>query len=68
MSGPIPKERWNEFLGYMSVAAQRFEDLPDGAWFAAMEEDVKWFMEHYGIAGDPHDGLLQYCEANAEEK
>jgi hypothetical protein len=65
---PIPPERMEEFMGFMSVSAKGFENLADGAWMAAMTEDVDWFMKHHKISGTAHDGMMQYALQLAKEQ
>lgn len=59
--GPIPKHLLNEFVAHM--AAHDNDDLPDGAWFAVLEEAAEQFMAIRRLRGDRNDAAHQYVRA-----
>jgi len=68
MSKPIPKCLHHEFVGYVAVVDN--DDLPDGAWFAVIEDACQHFMDDHGMNGwaDRNDAAHQYlCLAYPEE-
>jgi hypothetical protein len=44
------------------VSAYDNDDLPDGAWWAVMEEGVEAWSSYSGVSIDPHDGVLEYAK------
>ena len=64
MSGenPIPERLHIEFAAYVEMADN--ESLPDGAWWAVLEDTCRMFMEQYGIKGDPFEATHQYLRLN----
>jgi hypothetical protein len=58
MSNPIPKRLREEFKGYME-AIYHDDDLPDGAWFAMLEDQAESFMEMHKLKGDSNDAAHQ---------
>ena len=66
MSNPIPARLLSEFFGYMS--AHDDDDLPDGAWFALLEESAERFIgEHALRNADPNDATHQYLRMSASK-
>lgn len=66
MNGPIPQRLHDEFLVFMDEADQ--DDLPDGAWFAFLEEAAAEFMEQHGLRGCPNSATHQWVQARSVEK
>lgn len=67
--GPIPVSKFPEFLAHMDAADD--DDLPDGAWFAVMEETAAAFMRHNRIKGCENSAAHQWvqsCEPKAASK
>ena len=64
MSGenPIPERLHIEFTAYIEMADN--ESLPDGAWWVALEDACRMFMEQCGIKGDPFEATHQYLRLN----
>ena len=58
MSRPIPKRLRDEFVAFME--AHDDNDLPDGAWFARLEEGACEFLETHNLRGDQNDAVHQY--------
>lgn len=54
----IPERLKDEFIGYMQ--AFDMDDLPDGAWFAVLEEEAWKFMKRRNIKGDSNTATFQY--------
>ena len=54
----IPKKFHNEFVLWM--AANDMEDLPDGAWWAMLEEAAEEFMKNRQIKGCSNDAVHLY--------
>ena len=53
----------HELVGFLSA----FDDdsLPDGAWWAKLEEGARAFIEEYGIEDkDENDLVHEYLQAN----
>lgn len=58
-NNPIPVGLREEFKAYMEASEN--DDLPDGAWFAVLEDAAGWFMKQHKIKhGDAHDAAHQY--------
>ncbi len=54
-------DQTHAFMGYMD--AHNDEDLPDGAWFAMLEEGAGSFIEQEGISTiDSHDLVNYYLK------
>lgn len=62
MSGPIPASKMPEFMAAMEAADN--DDLPDGAWFAVLEEAAERVMRQHHIKGDRNDAVHQWVQAN----
>lgn len=58
MSNPIPPRLHEEFKAFMQPTYDD-DDLPDGAWFAMLEEEATSFMRHHRIKGDSNDAAHQ---------
>lgn len=56
--GPIPAHLKDEFIGYMHHAYHD-DSAPDGAWFAAMENDALDFMIDHKLDGEENDAVHQ---------
>lgn len=67
MSGenPIPEKHHIEFVAF--VEPMDDESLPDGAWWAVLEETCGMFMEEYSIEGDPFEAVHQYLRLQYPE-
>jgi hypothetical protein len=59
--GPIPARLKDEFIGYMQLSYDD-DDAPDGAWFAAMENDARAFMRGHKLKGDENDAVHQLLD------
>lgn len=57
---PIPQKLRDEFIGY--VSAYDDDDLPDGAWFAIIEDQCREFMFIHKLRGDANDAAFQLLE------
>lgn len=55
---PIPERLKDEFVGYME--AFDIDDLPDGAWFAVLEEGAWKFMKSHKLKGCENTAAHQY--------
>ncbi len=51
------------FMQYM--AAHDDDDLPDGAWFATLEEAAGRFFEEHGLRIDRNEGAHMYIKWSA---
>lgn len=47
MSNPIPAGLRQQFMAFMEV--HDHDDLPDGAWFATLEQAAQQFMDDHGL-------------------
>lgn len=65
MSNPIPQHLLPEFLAFMDMADD--DDLPDGAWFAFLEENAAEFMKQHRLSGCPNSATHQWVQARSEE-
>lgn len=54
MSKVIPTRLQAEFMGWMD--AHNDDDMPDGAWFATLEQAGQEFMEKHGLIRGTLDG------------
>lgn len=63
--GPIPAALFPEFVGYMDSFDD--DDLPDGAWFAVLEDAAAGFMAEKRIKGCSNEATHQWVSAKAEE-
>lgn len=63
--GPIPPHLWDEFIGFMGAADN--DDLPDGAWFAVLEDSAQTFMGIHKLRGCNNSAAFQYLNANNTE-
>jgi hypothetical protein len=43
-----------------ALDAANNDDLPDGAWFAVLEDTVEFYNEEHGTDFDPNDTVHQY--------
>ena len=69
MSFRIPSKRRDEFIGWMDAYNNMAEGMPDGAWFATLEDVAQEFMTKYNIHwGDGNDGAHYYLELKSKEK
>ena len=59
--GPVPASKFDAFVSCMNAADN--DDLPDGAWFAVLEETAARFMKENGIRGDELDATHQWIQA-----
>ena len=66
MSKPIPENLMDELNGYLSLVYED-SDLPDGAWFAMLEEDCREFMNIHGINGNENDAVHQFLQWNGSK-
>jgi len=66
MSAPIPSRLRAEFMAHM--AAFDHDDMPDGAWFAMLEEGAGAFMRQHKLRGDRNDGAHQYLRQLSESQ
>lgn len=46
----------NEFIDFMKDANETAEDMPDGAWWAYMQEQAELFIESHSLRV-PKDGF-----------
>lgn len=60
-----PEQR-KDFLGHM--AAYDNDDLPDGAWFAVLEEAAEGFFKERGLNIDRNDGAHMYIQSTNEAR
>ena len=58
VKGPIPEYKLQEFVEWMRL--HDHEDLPDGAWFAVLEESAQQFMDMHNIRGCNNSAAHQY--------
>ena len=58
MSKPIPKQLIPAFTAHMD--AHNFDDLPDGAWFAVLEDAAQQFLDANKLRGCNNDATHQY--------
>lgn len=59
--GPVPAAKFEAFVSCMNAANN--DDLPDGAWFAVLEETAARFMKENRIRGDENDAAHQWIQA-----
>ena len=59
--GPVPASKFDAFTSCMEAA--NHDDLPDGAWFAVLEETAAQFMKENRIRGDANDATHQWIQA-----
>lgn len=64
--GPIPAANRDEFFACMTAANDN--DLPDGAWFAVLEEAAERFMRANRIRGCANSAVHQWIEANGSKQ
>lgn len=67
MSNPIPKALREKFNAHM--VAHDNDDLPDGAWFAVLEEAAESFMKAHKLTQQwrcPNDAVHAYLAAGKE--
>lgn len=61
MSKPIPVRLRDEFFAFMDSRDQ--DDLPDGAWFAVLEESAEEFCKKHRLKwADRNDAAHQYID------
>jgi hypothetical protein len=65
VSGPIPKAHLDGFLAALDFADD--DDLPDGAWFAVLEDAARSYMKRHKIRGDANSAVHQWVEARSQE-
>ena len=53
---------------YYFVDAMNDDDLPDGAWWAMLEEGVRNYNSEYGTNYDPHEAVHRYLQARDKVK
>ncbi len=56
------KKKDLEFLYFMQGAMERFDDLPDGAWWAVGEEMVELYNTEHNKNLDLNDGFQYYVQ------
>lgn len=59
----IPKELQDEFYGFMKIYDN--EELPDGAWWALLEEAASSFIKLHKLKVDSNDATHQYLGMNS---
>ena len=62
---PIPPALRQEFMAHME--AHDFDDMPDGAWFATLENAAQQFMDSHKLKGCNNTAAHQYLSAAAGE-
>ena len=58
MSKQLPKELQDEFMGWMEVYDH--DDLPDGAWFATLEQAAEFFIGKHQLKGLHENDLAHF--------
>ena len=58
VKGPIPDFKLQEFIEWMRL--HDHEDLPDGAWFAVLEDSAQQFMDDHKLKGCNNSAAHQY--------
>ena len=67
-NNPIPQALRTEFFAYM--AAHDNDDLPDGAWFFALECAAEEYMKRHKLTGRwqcPNSAAHQYVRSLVQE-
>lgn len=64
--GPIPQAKFAAFIAYMDAADN--DDLPDGAWFAVMEETAADWMRRNRIKGCENSATHQWVQSCSAQK
>ena len=54
----IPEHLKDEFLGFMRAAND--DSLPDGAWWAKLEDAAEEFMRQHKLGDDANGAVLLY--------
>ena len=66
MSGPVPERLLPEFLALLDAADN--DDLPDGAWWAVLEETAAVFLVNHNLdSDDANDAVHQWVGARSQE-
>jgi hypothetical protein len=55
----------DHLFGYLSVHDD--EDAPDGAWWAKLEDGVRFYNEQHHTNHDPFDTVHRYIAQKADE-
>jgi len=57
----VPSKLKDEFVGWME--AFNMDDLPDGAWFAVLEEGAEKFGKKFNLKNlDTNDAVIQFLD------
>jgi hypothetical protein len=60
-NNPIPERLRTQFFCFMDSYADVAEDLPDGAWFATLEEGARKFIKKNNLKfADDNSAVHQY--------
>jgi hypothetical protein len=55
-------------FGFLDGVAEALDDLPDGAWMAALEDAVREFDRMHKQRHDPHATVMRWVIVRNEEE